>query len=120
MYVCMHVCMYVYVHVYMYVRMYVCTCIYVCMYVCMYMYVLLGKYILAKSAIISFTGFVIAIVRGYLTDNKISETFNKDKVDIPRVPALGLFLESVKYERYNRKYADDGMHVTLDWEEHEV
>ena len=65
-------------------------------------------------------GFVIAVVRGFFEENKMSEAFNKPKIDIPRAPALGLLLDCVKYERYNTKYGDDGIHEKLDWNEYEV
>ncbi len=40
-------------------------------------------------------GFVIAIIRGYLKESDFDDAFLKEKVDIPRAPALGLLLEDV-------------------------
>lgn len=41
-------------------------------------------------------------------------------MDIPRAPALGLFLDNVYYKWYNRTYGNDGIHEKLDWMEYEV
>lgn len=41
-------------------------------------------------------------------------------MDIPRAPALGLFLDNVYYKWYNRTYGNDGIHEKLDWTEYEV
>ena len=40
-------------------------------------------------------GLVIAIVRGFAPETMVVEAFKKEKVDIPRAPALGLLLENV-------------------------
>ena len=40
-------------------------------------------------------GLVIAIVRGFALETVLVEAFRRDKVDIPRAPALGLLLENV-------------------------
>ena len=40
-------------------------------------------------------GLVIAIVRGFAPETVLVEAFQRDKVDIPRAPALGLLLEQI-------------------------
>ncbi len=70
--------------------------------------------------VIIFAGYVIAIMRGYINDDVMAEAFNKPKIDIPKAPGLGLLLDSVKYETYNLKYGNDGLHEKLDWLEYEV
>lgn len=59
-------------------------------------------------------------MRKYVQEDSITEAFNKPKLDIPRAPALGLYLDSPKFEGYNRKYGGDGIHDPLDWSEYEV
>jgi tRNA pseudouridine38-40 synthase len=64
-------------------------------------------------------GLVIGIVRGYLDENTIQQSFNPPKLDIPRAPAVGLFLDNVKYLHYNRRLGNDGIHEPLEWDEYE-
>jgi len=40
-------------------------------------------------------------------------------VDIPKAPPVGLVLDEVHFEAYNRRYGDDGIHETLEWDENE-
>jgi len=61
---------------------------------------------------------VIAVVRGYTPEDVIVRAFKKEKVDIPRAPSLGLLLEDVHFDRYNKRYGSDGSHEALEWEEH--
>ena len=41
-------------------------------------------------------GLVIAIARGFAPETTLVEAFQREKVDIPRAPALGLLLENVR------------------------
>merc|ERR1712179_654202 len=38
------------------------------------------------------------------------------RIDIPRAPGLGLMLDQIHYERYNKRFANDGIHESLTWE----
>lgn len=40
-------------------------------------------------------GLVVAIVRGHTPEDTIVRAYHREKVDIPRAPALGLLLDSV-------------------------
>ncbi|ENN71395.1 pseudouridylate synthase 1 homolog [Dendroctonus ponderosae] len=62
-------------------------------------------------------GLVLAVVKGMTTQDTLVKAFTSEKVNIPRAPGLGLFLDYVHYERYNNRYGDDGMHEKLTWEE---
>ena len=42
------------------------------------------------------------------------------QVDVPKAPGLGLVLERLHYDAYNRKYGSDGMHDKIDWEQYKV
>lgn len=63
-------------------------------------------------------GLVFAIMRGYGEQGKIERSFLAEKQDIPIAPSLGLLLERVHYDTYNRKYTGDGIRAPLLWEEH--
>ena len=40
-------------------------------------------------------GMAIAILRGDAKESVISDTWNTDRIDVPRAPGLGLMLEEV-------------------------
>lgn len=62
-------------------------------------------------------GLVFAIMRGHGEESKIERSFFKEKQDIPIAPSLGLLLEHIHYDTYNRKYAGDGTREPLIWDE---
>ncbi|KAM9330870.1 pseudouridylate synthase 1 homolog [Gastrophryne carolinensis] len=62
-------------------------------------------------------GLVIAIVKGYAPPSIMERSWGEEKVDIPKAPGLGLVLERVHFEKYNRRFGNDGLHESLDWAE---
>lgn len=42
------------------------------------------------------------------------------QLDIPKAPPLGLLLDQIHYDSYNRKFGEDGMHEAIDWSEFQV
>ncbi|KAI2651477.1 tRNA pseudouridine synthase A [Labeo rohita] len=64
-------------------------------------------------------GLVIAVVKGYVDEAVIERSWGEDKVDVPKAPGLGLVLERVHFDRYNKRFGGDGIHETLDWTEEE-
>jgi tRNA pseudouridine38-40 synthase len=60
-------------------------------------------------------GTVIAVMKGFATLDTLKQSFLLDKIDLPRAPGLGLMLEDVHYDRYNKKFGGDGMHERLEW-----
>jgi len=60
-------------------------------------------------------GLMIAIVRGMTPAETIVRSWDREKLDIPIAPGLGLLLEEVHYERYNQRYGSDGVHEPIDW-----
>ncbi|CAL9683704.1 unnamed protein product [Knipowitschia caucasica] len=64
-------------------------------------------------------GLVIAVVKGYATDDVIERSWGKEKVDVPKAPGLGLVLERVHFDRYNKKFGSDGLHEGLEWDKEE-
>ena len=39
------------------------------------------------------------------------------RIDVPRAPGLGLMLDEIHYEKYNKRFANDGIHEALDWQD---
>lgn len=56
-------------------------------------------------------GLVMAICRGLASKDVITKAWMKDRVDLPIAPGLGLVLEEPHYDKYNKKYGSDGIHV---------
>lgn len=63
-------------------------------------------------------GLAIAIMRGFANQDLIQRAFGSERIDIPIAPGLGLLLEEVHYDRYNKKYGGDGIHEALVWDEY--
>ncbi|XP_018560852.1 tRNA pseudouridine synthase A [Anoplophora glabripennis] len=62
-------------------------------------------------------GCLIAVVKGLASVDIIKDSFQMEKVNVPRAPGLGLVLDYVHYDRYNNRYGTDGMHEKLTWED---
>ncbi|XP_029442630.1 tRNA pseudouridine synthase A isoform X2 [Rhinatrema bivittatum] len=60
-------------------------------------------------------GLVIAVVKGYAPDSIMERSWGEEKVDIPKAPGLGLVLERVHFEKYNKRFGGDGFHEALEW-----
>eukprot|EP00090_Calanus_glacialis_P017815 TRINITY_DN27658_c0_g1_i1.p1 TRINITY_DN27658_c0_g1~~TRINITY_DN27658_c0_g1_i1.p1 ORF type:complete len:361 (-),score=106.32 TRINITY_DN27658_c0_g1_i1:103-1185(-) len=63
-------------------------------------------------------GLMIAIVRGDTGMQALEDSWGQQRIDIPMAPGLGLMLDMIHYERYNKRYWEEGMHDNLDWAEH--
>ncbi|CAG0882174.1 unnamed protein product [Darwinula stevensoni] len=64
-------------------------------------------------------GLTIAIMRGLASRETLKKTFGKKRIDIPIAPSLGLVLEKVHYDYYDKRYGSDGIHEPLDWKKEE-
>lgn len=64
-------------------------------------------------------GLILAVVRGLTDATTIERAFSESRIDIPMAPGLGLVLDQVHYDRYNERYASDGIHDALSWEKEE-
>lgn len=62
-------------------------------------------------------GTVIAIVRGYAGEDLIQLSRTAFRVDVPQAPALGLMLDQLHYDKYDRKFGKDGVHKPIQWPE---
>lgn len=62
-------------------------------------------------------GLAIAVMRGFVSPAAITRAFGNERLDVPIAPGLGLLLEEVHYERYNKKYGGDGHHEALLWDD---
>jgi len=60
-------------------------------------------------------GLALAIVRGHTSLATLESAWGGERIDIPRAPGLGLMLDTIHYERYNKRYGEDGQHDRLDW-----
>uniref|UniRef100_A0A1B6CAY7 Pseudouridylate synthase 1 homolog n=2 Tax=Clastoptera arizonana TaxID=38151 RepID=A0A1B6CAY7_9HEMI len=60
-------------------------------------------------------GLMISIVRGLAANDIISKAYDLEKLDIPMAPGLGLLLEEIHYDNYNKRYGNDGIHEPLEW-----
>lgn len=61
-------------------------------------------------------GLAVAIVKGYASEDHLRRAFEEKFMDVPKAPGLGLMLEEVHFDRYNRKYGGDGHHEPIEWE----
>ncbi|XP_030597880.1 pseudouridylate synthase 1 homolog isoform X1 [Archocentrus centrarchus] len=64
-------------------------------------------------------GLVIAVIKGYAKEEVIERSWGQDKVDVPKAPGLGLILERVHFDRYNKRFGGDGLHEKLEWDREE-
>lgn len=64
-------------------------------------------------------GMTLAVLRGHTDSATITRAFTADRLDLPMAPGLGLVLDQVHYDRYNRRYGIDGVHQALEWQEQE-
>lgn len=60
-------------------------------------------------------GLAVAIARGHTGLNTMEEAWGMNRIDVPRAPGLGLMLDTVHFEKYNKRISGDGMHEALDW-----
>lgn len=61
-------------------------------------------------------GLAIAVVKGFATEDHIKRSMDEPFMDVPKAPGLGLMLEEVHFDRYNRRYGGDGQHEPIEWE----
>ncbi|VDM59069.1 unnamed protein product [Angiostrongylus costaricensis] len=59
-------------------------------------------------------GMVITVVRELQYKSYIQRTFESERVDVPKAPGLGLLLERVHYDAYDRRHAKTHEPLT-DW-----
>ncbi|XP_077479814.1 pseudouridylate synthase 1 homolog [Stigmatopora argus] len=64
-------------------------------------------------------GLVIAVIKEYAEEGVMDRSWEEEKVDVPKAPGLGLILESVHFDRYNKRFGGDGVHECLDWDSEE-
>lgn len=62
-------------------------------------------------------GLVLAVMKGYADEEVLERSWGPRKVDVPKAPGLGLVLERVHFDRYNRRFGSDGLHPPLEWEQ---
>ncbi|KAM9338104.1 pseudouridylate synthase 1 homolog [Symphorus nematophorus] len=65
-------------------------------------------------------GLVIAVIKGYAKEEVMERSWGQEKVDVPKAPGLGLVLERVHFDRYNKRFGGDGLHERLEWDREEA
>ncbi|UXI20133.1 BCL-6 corepressor [Sarcoptes scabiei] len=63
-------------------------------------------------------GLAIAIMNGFTDRNSLERAFSSERIDVPIAPGLGLYLEDIHFDRYNKKYGGDGIHQPILWDEY--
>lgn len=61
-------------------------------------------------------GLSIAVMKGFASLDTLKRSFSLDRIDVPKAPGLGLMLEQVHYDKYNRRYGGDGLHEPITWD----
>ncbi|KAM5170493.1 pseudouridylate synthase 1 homolog [Mantella aurantiaca] len=61
---------------------------------------------------------VIAIAQGLVSPDLLLHSVQKDKVNIPLAPGLGLVLELTHFDSYNQHFDDRALHDPITWEEY--
>jgi hypothetical protein len=61
-------------------------------------------------------GLVMAYMRGFASLDTFNKCWTADRIDIPKAPGVGLMLDYVHYQRYDKKFGSDGMHDPITWE----
>ncbi|CAD6239020.1 GSCOCG00008607001-RA-CDS [Cotesia congregata] len=59
----------------------------------------------------------IGVVRNLISEETLEECFKPEKREVPTAPSLGLVLNHVHYDTYNKRYGSDGLHEKLEWDE---
>lgn len=64
-------------------------------------------------------GLMIAIVKGCCKEDALQLSWGSEKVDVPKAPGLGLLLDELYFDGYNKKWGRDGLHEPIEWSEYE-
>lgn len=62
-------------------------------------------------------GLAVAIVKGFATEDHLKRSMEEPYMDIPKAPGLGLMLEEVHFDSYNKKFGGDGHHERIEWQD---
>ncbi|OCT89667.1 tRNA pseudouridine synthase A isoform X2 [Xenopus laevis] len=61
-------------------------------------------------------GLIIAVAQGIVPADFLPQCMQMETVNIPPAPGLGLLLERVHFDWYNKRYGGDGFHQPISWE----
>lgn len=62
-------------------------------------------------------GLILAVIRKVIDSSIFDVAFTEKLINCPTAPGLGLVLDRLCYDGYNRKYGSDGLFENLTWEE---
>lgn len=63
------------------------------------------------------TGLLLGVGREVIDSSIFNEVFSETPINCPTAPGLGLVLDRLHYDEYNRKYGSDGRYEKLTWDE---
>lgn len=69
------------------------------------------------SFILFYLALLICVIRGSCGMETLGKSWGPDRVDIPMAPPLGLYLNRLHFDNYNRRFGKEGQgtHEPLDW-----
>lgn len=62
-------------------------------------------------------GLILAVIRDVIDSSIFDQAFTDKLINCPTAPGLGLVLDRLHYDEYDRKYGSDGQYETLTWDE---
>lgn len=62
-------------------------------------------------------GLILAVIRDVIEPNVFDSAFTESPINCPTAPGLGLVLNRLHYDEYDRNYGSDGLYEKLTWEE---
>jgi tRNA pseudouridine38-40 synthase len=57
-------------------------------------------------------GMIIAIIRGFTYKTEVQKSFESKRMDVPRAPGIGLLLERLHYDQYDKRFSKS--HASLE------
>uniref|UniRef100_A0A6B2FYH2 tRNA pseudouridine synthase n=1 Tax=Myxobolus squamalis TaxID=59785 RepID=A0A6B2FYH2_MYXSQ len=60
-------------------------------------------------------GFTIMVMRGVIPIDEAKNVFSSRTCQLVKAPAVGLMLENIHYDYYNKKFKNDPGHPPIDW-----
>ncbi|GIY37347.1 tRNA pseudouridine synthase A, partial [Caerostris darwini] len=78
-----------------------------------------GKSFILPNQIRKLVGLSVVSFKEFDGISILKESLRKERIDIPKAPGLGLMLEELHYDWYNKKFGTDGIHDPLTWTEYD-
>ncbi len=62
-------------------------------------------------------GLMLAVIRDVIDSSIFDLAFTKRSINCPTAPGLGLVLDRLHFDEYDRKYGSEGLYEKLTWKE---